>query len=383
MTTRDSRPLSGAEIPADFKFPDDREQTDPGLEVPKELYEIEDRYEQLIDHQTDRMIRDVIAKRLGPGASPEDVQNAINNFDTVNREAIRTRVKKIHGTTLRDQAYFSYENDLLKKRELDLVEANLQLKEQTETNPLTSLTNREAAGHIFEKIRDQYKGIEGSGAIVVVRMDLDGFKRINDNLGHAAGDSALIEVAKKLKTVLSSLRPTDVPIHFSGDEFGLILTDIKPGEKKDGTKKTLEETVESVLQRVIGAIESIKLPDGAKLTASVGFKIVEEEDNKKGFAFFDGASDEAARFSKETKYVPGMESGKSRVVNIGEPKRKFLERKGITPDQLSESRLRARFERLINDEFPDEIPDLVKTAIEGVVKVILQFKKLLRRPTNQ
>lgn len=382
MTKRDSHPVSGAEIPADFKFPE-KEKTDPGLEVPEKLHETENHYESLLDHQTDRMVRDAVIKKLGPDASPENIDNAVNNFDPETRRSMRARVEKIYGKTLRDQAYFAYENDLLKREKNSLEQANLQLKEQTETNPLTSLANREAAGQIFEKIRRQYEGIEGSGAAVVVRMDLDGFKRINDNLGHAAGDSALVEVAKKLKVVLSSLRPTDVAIHFSGDEFGLILTDVKPGEKKDGTKKTLEETVEFVLQRVIGAIESIKLPGEAKLTASAGFKIVEEEDEGKGFAFFDGAADEAARFSKETKYIPGMESGKSRVVNIGEPKRKFLERKGITPDQLNESRLRARFERLLNDEFPDEIPEIVKTAIEGVVKVILQVKKFLKRPTNQ
>lgn len=383
MTKRDSHPVSGAEIPADFKFPNDQEKTDPGIEVPEKLHEIENYYEELIDQQTDRLVRDTVTKRLGPDASLIDIKTGIDNFEPASRKNIRLRVEKIYGEMLRKQAYFVYENDTLKRQKMGLEIANTRLKEQTETNPLTSLTNREAASQVFNKIRDQYRNIDGSGAIVVVRMDLDGFKRINDKLGHAAGDTALIEVANKLKDILSGLRPTDVPIHFSGDEFGLILTDVKPGEKKDGTKKTLEETIESVLQRVIGAIEDIKLPGAAKLTASVGFKIVEDEDDEKGFAFFDGASDEAARFSKETKYVPSMESGKSRIVNIDEPKRKFLERKGISPDQLNESRLRASFERLLNDEFPEEIPELVKTAIEGVVKVILQVKKFLKRPTNQ
>ncbi|MBI5221463.1 MAG: GGDEF domain-containing protein [Candidatus Magasanikbacteria bacterium] len=382
MIRRDSHPLSGKDIPQDFTFPGQEEQTDPGTGEIEALHEIETHYEKLLDQQTDRLVRDTIVKRLRAGAKPEEITDALKKFPVEDRQRIRERVKKIHGETLRDHSYFVHENDILKTEKTNLLKANQRLKEQTETNPLTSLANREAAGHIFEKIRREKENANESGSIVVVRMDLDGFKRINDKLGHAAGDTALVEVANKLKIVLSSLRPTDVPIHFSGDEFGLILTDVTPGENKDGSKKTLEETVENILKRVVGAIEEIDLPDGAKLTASAGFKIVEEEDDS-GFAFFDGASDEAARFSKETKYVAGMESGRERVVNIDEPRRKFLERKGISSDQLNESRLRARFERLINDEFPEEIPEVVKTAIEGVVKIILSIKKMLKRPTNQ
>jgi diguanylate cyclase (GGDEF)-like protein/PAS domain S-box-containing protein len=68
-------------------------------------------------------------------------------------------------------------------------------------------------------------------------LDLDGFKSLNDRLGHAAGDHALKEVAKKLMT---TLRDTDTAARFGGDEFALLLPDCDEQACASVAKKIVE-----------------------------------------------------------------------------------------------------------------------------------------------
>jgi diguanylate cyclase (GGDEF)-like protein len=62
-------------------------------------------------------------------------------------------------------------------------------------------------------------------ALAVLFMDLDGFKPINDRLGHEAGDIALQEVAKRLSSVV---RETDTIARVGGDEFVIVISDLDP-----------------------------------------------------------------------------------------------------------------------------------------------------------
>jgi diguanylate cyclase (GGDEF)-like protein len=76
---------------------------------------------------------------------------------------------------------------------------------------------------------------------VLLYLDLDGFKRVNDSLGHAAGDAALVRVAELL---LENVRATDAVGRLGGDEFGMLLLNAGPDEGREkaaGLKQALEQ----------------------------------------------------------------------------------------------------------------------------------------------
>ena len=83
---------------------------------------------------------------------------------------------------------------------------------------LTNLLNRSEILAAIDKERSRC-GREGK-PVTIIMADIDHFKRINDSLGHAAGDEVLKEVGRRLK---SDLRPYDVVGRYGGEEFLIIL----------------------------------------------------------------------------------------------------------------------------------------------------------------
>ncbi|MBF4556020.1 EAL domain-containing protein [Pseudomonas sp. p50] len=93
-----------------------------------------------------------------------------------------------------------------------------QLEFQAVTDPLTGLLNRRGFYQTVENLL--LRGERTDGAWVLLYLDLDGFKRVNDSLGHDAGDRVLRWVSEQLK---GSLRPLDVLARMGGDEFTALL----------------------------------------------------------------------------------------------------------------------------------------------------------------
>jgi diguanylate cyclase (GGDEF)-like protein/PAS domain S-box-containing protein len=99
---------------------------------------------------------------------------------------------------------------------------------------------------------------EGS-QVAVCFMDLDGFKAVNDRLGHDAGDALLVEVARRLR---ANIRPSDTAARLGGDEFVLVLRSIQG----DGWRRVLERVVQALA-------EPVTLPDGTAATVGTTFGV--------------------------------------------------------------------------------------------------------------
>ncbi|HSC82465.1 MAG TPA: EAL domain-containing protein [Pseudomonas sp.] len=113
-----------------------------------------------------------------------------------------------------------------------------QLESQAVTDALTGLYNRRGFHQALETALSR---IDRSGKrMAVLYLDLDGFKRINDSLGHDAGDLVLRRVAEQLK---NCLRPYDILARMGGDEFTALLDSLDHPEDAARVAEKLIELI--------------------------------------------------------------------------------------------------------------------------------------------
>jgi diguanylate cyclase (GGDEF)-like protein/PAS domain S-box-containing protein len=138
-----------------------------------------------------------------------------------------------------------------------------QLAHQAFHDPVTNLANRALfADRVQHAIM---RSIRGGPAIGIMFIDLDDFKTVNDSLGHAAGDTVLQEVARRLQ---ATVRPADTVARFGGDEFAILL---------DGVNDSSEAA--DVAGRMLSALERQFEVEGKHVypRASVGICLVNNE----------------------------------------------------------------------------------------------------------
>jgi two-component system cell cycle response regulator len=156
-------------------------------------------------------------------------------------------------------------------------------------DPLTGLYNRRYAAPQLTAIAARAAASDSTFAVMVV--DLDRFKRVNDQHGHAAGDLVLVEVARRLS---ANLRDKDLLARIGGEEFLIVLPDSSMTDAR------------SVAERLCHAVEErpIRLPSGAGLTVTVSI----------GVAVSGGAvSVEAVVEQADLALLQSKESGRNQV----------------------------------------------------------------------
>ena len=151
-----------------------------------------------------------------------------------------------------------------KKSALQL--ANLELRAMANTDSLTGLSNRFRFNADLESVFDSFQG--GSCWASLLFIDLDGFKSINDSLGHSAGDDLLKILADRMKSYVKSIRFSKITVYrLGGDEFTAIIQ-VSRSEHTVETHTQVQKFASLLLESI-----AMPVPLGrvdANISASIG-----------------------------------------------------------------------------------------------------------------
>jgi diguanylate cyclase (GGDEF)-like protein len=160
-------------------------------------------------------------------------------------------------------------------------------------DPLTGVANRRVLPELLDR-----RVAGGDEALGVLLLDIDRFKRVNDGLGHAAGDVVLIEVARRIR---ATIREQDAVARVGGEEF-LVLLD---GMSDPGALRALGERIRTAIGGTAISAQNASIV----VTASIGCALSGMEHRSGGSLL--AAADRALYAAKR--------AGRDRVVVAGDP----------------------------------------------------------------
>ncbi|MEI7842386.1 MAG: GGDEF domain-containing protein [Gallionellaceae bacterium] len=204
----------------------------------------------------------------------------------------------MHDTRIiQDSALRSHQDLVFARKQADEAEARIsqleqelaQVSELVHEDQLTGVLNRRGMDDTFQ--RELTRNDRSPAPLCVALLDIDNFKKLNDTLGHQAGDQALVHLAHVIK---ESLRPADSVARYGGEEFVIILPDTP---LKDGV-----EAVER-LQRELTKKYFLNNNDRVLVTFSAGVALRSDSEDQEDLV---GRADRAMYTAKQT--------GKNRVV---------------------------------------------------------------------
>ena len=154
--------------------------------------------------------------------------------------------------------------ELKEKSQTKLALSEKKYKELATKDPLTNILNRYAFQEELKKIISNSKRTDAKFALLF--LDLDNFKFVNDTYGHDIGDKLLIDVVNR---ILPNIRAEDLFARIGGDEFVLVLTNIK------------KDSLNSLVQKAIELFRKEWIIDGIKLnvTTSIGVALFPDDAN--------------------------------------------------------------------------------------------------------
>ncbi|MDG3039779.1 sensor domain-containing diguanylate cyclase [Roseicyclus marinus] len=159
----------------------------------------------------------------------------------------------ILGTTPR---LFSEAEARMLRHFAQIVASQIKLRTEVSRDALTGVLSRGAFFDLLDIAFRAFRQRQSQSCLVV--LDIDRFKRINDDYGHPVGDEVLIAIAEK---TLVSVRPDDRVGRIGGEEFGIVIRDVGV------------DVAQVVAERVRTAIETIRLPERETLRFSASFGV--------------------------------------------------------------------------------------------------------------
>jgi diguanylate cyclase (GGDEF)-like protein len=178
----------------------------------------------------------------------------------------------------------------------ELIQTRERLEKQSEAlselatiDPLTGLLNRRELNKRADRMLIQTRRLNLELVILVIDIDIDNFKRVNDTFGHATGDEILKCVSKAIS---NGRRNEDIVARYGGEEFVLLLSNIN---KMDAVR---------IAEAIRISIESATMEE-ANITVSIGIASV-NKDNREGFDSLFNRADAALLIAKK--------SGRNKVV---------------------------------------------------------------------
>lgn len=148
--------------------------------------------------------------------------------------------------------------DELESWQSHLQRENASLAHQASHDSLTRLANR---GHFEDCLARTLRDLQRQGGrAALLFIDSDGFKSINDDLGHAAGDAVLVAIARRIR---GQLRESDLVARLGGDEFAVLLAPLQDGE----VALRIADKI------VVSMATPVELPDGSLLQTSLSIGV--------------------------------------------------------------------------------------------------------------
>lgn len=232
--------------------------------------------------RTGMTLRDVVDVRYGAGTGPEMPpeeyaawRDRIGLADRIVNTEVKLRdgrVHAIHHEPIPGGGWVATFDDITQR-----VRAEARIRHMAHHDPLTGLLNR---GRFAESLACAFLHLRGNQAwedhrtvtdtaqsLALLYLDLDGFKSVNDRLGHAAGDALLQSVAGR---VGHCLREQDFAARLGGDEFAVLLSD----------GNVTEERATEVAERVICSVSAPYALGGHEVCvgASIGIAVCSSRD---------------------------------------------------------------------------------------------------------
>lgn len=200
-----------------------------------------------------------------------------------------------------------------------------RLRHRALHDPLTDVANRDL---LWERIRGALTRSTRSGeAVAVAVVDLNRFKRVNDSLGHSAGDRVLVEVAARLQ---QTLREQDTVARIGGDEFALLLEGL---EGELAVRGALERVQRELTRPYEVAGETVRLEHamGVALHVPDGDLAVREPEDLIRYADLAMYRVKDEDGSKVSFYRPGADHERTTVVRREHELRDAIESGDVVP----------------------------------------------------